>query len=67
MCDDFDEGDYCEWLFPVLFMTEELSEPKGFDRADRYIGYMGEILTTLYFMSRRDKLRIAYAGCRFLV
>ncbi len=58
--------DYCEWLFPVLFRTEELSVPKGNERADRYIGYMGEMLTTLYFMSRRNRLRIAYAGCRFL-
>ncbi len=58
--------DYCAWLFPVLFRTEELSVPKGSERADRYIGYMGEMLATLYFMSRRNRLRIAYAGCRFL-
>jgi hypothetical protein len=59
--------DYCRWLFPVLQRTEELSSPKGWERADRYIGYMGENLTTLYFMVNKDKLKIAHKGCRFLV
>lgn len=59
--------DYCRWLFPVLKRTEELSAPKGWERADRYIGYMGEDLVTLYFMVNRDKLKIAHKGCRFLV
>lgn len=59
-------ADYCEWLFPVLERTEQLSEPKGCDRSDRYIGYMGETLCTLYFMVNKDKLNITHAGCRFL-
>ena len=59
-------ADYCEWLFPILERVEDLSVPKGCDRQDRYIGYMGETLTTLYFMRNKDKLNIAYAGCRFL-
>lgn len=60
-------ADYCSWLFPILERIEELSVPKGSDRADRYIGYMGETLETLYFMHNRDKLNITYSGCRFLV
>lgn len=59
--------DYCEWLFPILERTEELSDPKGCDRADRYIGYMGETLETLYFMKNSEKLKIAHTGCRLLV
>lgn len=59
--------DYCEWLFPILERTEELSEPKGCERADRYIGYMGETLETLYFMKNKDRLNIRYSGCRLLV
>ena len=59
--------DYCEWLFPVLFRTEELSIPKGIERADRYIGYIGETLLTVYFMSRICTLKIAYSGCKFLM
>lgn len=59
-------ADYCDWLFPILELTEQLSAPKGSERADRYIGYMGETLTTLYFMYNRNKLNIVHAGCRFL-
>lgn len=60
-------ADYCEWLFPILCRVEELSTPKGFDRSDRYIGYMGETLTTLYFMANKEQLNIMHAGCKFLV
>ncbi len=56
--------DYCAWLFPILERTEELSVPKGSERADRYIGYMAETLETLYFMYNRDKLKIAHTGCK---
>ncbi|MBO6113881.1 MAG: DUF4422 domain-containing protein [Lachnospiraceae bacterium] len=56
--------DYCAWLFPILERTEELSVPKGNERADRYIGYMAETLETLYFMYNRDRLRIAHTGCK---
>lgn len=59
--------EYCRWLFPVLERIEELSEPKGWERADRYIGYMGEILETLYFVYHKDKFKIVHAGCRFLI
>ncbi len=59
--------DYCNWLFPILARTEELSEPKGWERADRYIGYLGENLMTLYFLYHREDLKIAYTGRRMLV
>lgn len=58
--------EYCNWLFPILARVEELSVPKGSARADRYIGYVGETLATLYFMVNRGSLRIVHAGCRFL-
>lgn len=58
---------YCEWLFPILERVEELSVPIGANRADRYIGYVGETLATLYFMVNKDKLNVAHAGCRFLI
>lgn len=59
-------ADYCGWLFPILERVEELSIPGGTERSDRYIGYVGETLATLYFMANRGRLNIAYAGCRFL-
>ncbi len=54
--------DYCEWLFPILERTEELSVPKGSERGDRYIGYLGENLLTLYFMYHRETLNIVCTG-----
>lgn len=59
--------DYCEWLFPILERVEELSEPKGWERADRYIGYLGENLLTLYFMYNEDKYNIVHTGRRMLI
>ncbi len=59
--------EYCEWLFPILERTEELSDPKGSERADRYIGYMGEALETLYFLKNADRLKVVHTGCKLLV
>ncbi len=59
--------EYCEWLFPILFRIEELSTPKGRRRNDRYIGYLGETLETLYFMKNADRLNIVHTECRMLV
>ena len=59
--------DYCNWLFPVLERTEQLSVPQGNERSDRYIGYIGESLCTLYFMYNRNKLNIKHVGCRLLI
>lgn len=59
--------DYCSWLFPLLFRIEENNEPNKEKEPNRYMGYVGETLETLYFMYNKDKLKIAHAGCRFLV
>ena len=58
--------DYCKFLFSVLERTEELTTPKGWERADRFAGYLGENLTTIYFMKNRDKLTIIHAGKNWL-
>lgn len=59
--------EYCAWLFPILERIEELSKPKGWERKDRYIGYIGETLETLYFMVNSERLNIVYGGCKFLI
>ena len=59
--------DYCKWLFPILERTEELSTPKGWERADRYIGYLGENLLTLYFLYNAKKWKIRHAGRTMLI
>lgn len=55
-------ADYCQWLFPILERTEMLSEPKGWERQDRYIGYLGENLMTLYFIYHQKDLKIYHTG-----
>lgn len=59
--------DYCNWLFSILFRVEELCNPDGSKEPNRYIGYIGETLETLYFMHNKEELRIAHTGCRFLM
>ena len=59
--------DYCKWLFPILERTEELSTPKGSERADRYIGYFGENLLTLYFMCHAEEWNIKHVGRKMLI
>ena len=59
--------EYCEWLFPILERTEELSVPKGEDREDRYIGYMGETLETLYFIKNRERFNVVHTECKLFV
>lgn len=60
-------SDYCAWLFPILERTEQLSIPKGSERSDRYIGYLGENLLTLYFMYNKERLHIVHTGRIMLV
>lgn len=59
--------EYCQWLFPILQRTEELSVPKGSERNDRYIGYLGENLMTLYFMYNKEQWKIFHTGRRMLL
>ncbi len=58
---------YCAWLFPILERVETLSVPKGNERADRYIGYIGENLLTLYFTFHKKDLNIACTGRMMLL
>lgn len=58
---------YCEWLFPILERVEQLSDPKGDERTDRYIGYIGENLLTLYFMACKNDLNIVHTGRIMLI
>ena len=55
-------ADYCAWLFPILERTEQLSAPKGWERTDRYIGYIGENLLTLYFMYHKKDFYVMHTG-----
>lgn len=60
-------NDYCAWLFPLLARIEQINDSDEVKSQNRYIGYIGETLETLYFMYNKNDLRIAHVGCRFLV
>ena len=60
-------SDYCEWLFPILFRIEEINNADEKKEPNRYIGYVGETLETLYFMYNKEHLNIAHVGCEFLL
>ncbi len=57
---------YCRWLFSILEKVEKYSNPKAWERSDRYIGYLGENLLTVYFFMHRKELKIYYTGCLML-
>ena len=52
---------------PLLFRVEEINNPKGDKEPNRFIGYVGETLETLYFMYNKNNYKIAHAGCKFLL
>lgn len=53
-------NEYCAWLFPILERCDELCNPDG-RRNDRYIGYLGEICTSIYFLRNRNRYRICHS------
>lgn len=59
--------DYAWWLFNVLFCAEKYCEPAGTERRDRYAGYLGELLTTLYIMKKRNVLRMVHVEKSWMV
>jgi len=53
--------DYCSWLFPLLEEIARRCEKEKRDRKPRYIGRVGEVLTSVYFMRNKKRLRIVHA------
>lgn len=54
--------DYCSWLFAILGAIEQYYHETGESaRNDRYLGYLGEVLTSLYFLFHQGRLKIAHA------
>jgi hypothetical protein len=58
---------YCEFMFEILFKVQEFYVDKGIKQNERYLGYIGEILTSLYFMVNKKQLRIAHTKKLWLV
>lgn len=58
---------YCNWLFPLLFKIEKIINSKAIRQQNRYMGYIGETLETIYFMYNKNKFKIVHTGCKFLL
>lgn len=58
---------FLEWMFDILFEIERRWECSEEKREDRHMGYLGENLTTLYFMYHRKDMRIAHVPERILM
>lgn len=53
--------DYCSWLFPLLEEITHRCEKIERKRMTRYIGRIGEVLSSIYFMRNEKHLHIAHA------
>ena len=53
--------DYCGWMFPLLNEIEYRCEKEVRNRLPRYIGRVGEVLTSLYFMRNTREWNITHA------
>lgn len=58
--------DYCHYLFAILQRVDKAMKPFGW-RTARRMGYLGEILTSVYFTTHADRLRIVHAPNRWMV
>lgn len=57
---------YCGWLFPILERCRERCGEKADPYQNRYLGFLGERLMTVYLKRHESRLRIAHAGRHFV-
>ena len=57
---------YCRFMFRVLQGMQEEYARAGTARPERYLGYAGELLTTVYFAYHRQKWRTEYIDYELL-
>lgn len=52
-------NDCCGFVFSILFTVENINKTNGANERGRYIGYLAEILTSIFFSYHSDDLKIA--------
>ena len=57
---------FCAWLFPVLFYCEQKIGDKGDRYQNRYIGFLGERLMTIFFVHHSGEYKMAIARKHFI-
>lgn len=58
--------DYCSWVFPILEKVDLYYLDRGIQRNDRYLGYIAELLNTVYAMKHKDTLKKGYVYMKML-
>lgn len=58
-------NDYCSWLFPILLYCEKKIGNKEDAYQNRYIGFLGERLLTVY-IAKHQELRVAVVKKHFI-
>ena len=58
--------DYCSWLFDILAEVDRHYTDRGIQPDNRYLGYLGECLTTVYVIKNREWLKFGYTEVQFL-
>ena len=58
--------DYGNFMFKVLQGMQAHYAGEGISRPDRYLGYVGELLTTVFFAYHREKWRTGFIDYRLL-
>lgn len=59
--------DYCEWMFPLLEKIVNQTEMLQIERLPRYIGRIGEVLTSIYFLVNEKNWKIIHAEKRWRI
>ena len=57
---------YAGWLFPIVMEIEHRADGIADESKKRFAGYCTECLLTIYFLSNKQKWRIAHAEKEFL-
>lgn len=58
--------DYADFLFGILQAVQAQNEADGIEQEPRSLGYLGELLTTLYFAYHHETLRMQYTDCHLM-
>jgi len=57
---------YAEWLFPIVMEIEHRADEIADKNKNRFAGYCTECLLTVYFLSNKQKWRIAHVEKEFV-
>ena len=58
--------DYCRFIFDILLAMQACYAERNIERPMRYLGNVGEMLTTVYFTYHREKWRTVFIDYRLL-